>query len=219
MTEYFADAEIVSGNLAVVEDRVSAALRRVGRDPSGVTTCVATKYVTADGMDALRQAGVRVAAENRLQDMIVKQERFGADFEWHFIGRIQSRKIAEIAARVSTIHSLATESARDRLAQIRGPLPRILIQVNVSGESSKEGVHPESIGDFIASCPFEVHGLMTMPPLTPDPEAARPFFKHLGDLAAEHGLKELSMGTSQDFEVAVEEGATLIRVGSVLFHR
>lgn len=217
MAELYADVDVVARNLATVQARVSAACERVGRDPSDVTVCVATKYVSADGMEILREAGVRVAAENRFQDMIAKQERFGGDFEWHFIGRIQSRKVTEIATRVTTIHSLATESARDRLAGLPAPLPRILLQVNVSGEPSKEGLAPEVLGEFIASCPFEVQGLMTMPPLAQDPESARPFFRKLAELAAKHGLGELSMGTSQDYEVAVEEGATLIRIGSVLF--
>ncbi len=219
MTELHADVDVVERNLAIVEAKVSAACERRSRDASDVTVCAATKYVPAEGMKSLREAGVRVAAENRLQDMIAKQELFGGDFEWHFIGRIQSRKVAEIAARVTTIHSLASESARDRLALLNAPLPRILLQVNVSGEASKEGIAPEKIGAYIASCPFQVHGLATMPPLTGDPESARPFFRNLAELAAEHGLQELSMGTSQDFEVAVEEGATLIRVGSVLFSR
>jgi pyridoxal phosphate enzyme (YggS family) len=219
MAELTADPQVVARNLVAVESRVAAACERAGRNKSAVTICAATKYVAAGGMEILRDAGVRVAAENRLQDMIAKQERFGDDFEWHFIGRIQSRKAAQIASRVTTIHSLATDSARDRLAEVSGPLPRILVQINVAGEPSKEGITPGRLGEFIASCPFEVHGLMTMPPLTPEPEGARTYFRSLSGLAAEHDLRELSMGTSQDFEVAVEEGATLIRVGSVLFRR
>lgn len=217
MAQLSADTATVSRNLAVIGERIAAACARVNRDPAEVTLCVATKYVDADGMVALREAGVRVAAENRLQDMIVKQERFLDDFEWHFIGRIQSRKAARIAERVSVIHSLATESARDRLASIDGSLPRVLVQVNVAGEAGKEGIAPEHLMDFIAGCPFKVGGLMTMPPLTADPEDARPYFRRLAGLAAQNGLNELSIGTSQDFEVAVEEGATLIRVGSALF--
>lgn len=217
MAHLTADLATVQRNLAAVERRVAEA-REHGGHPSGdVQICVATKYVDADGMAVLRDAGVKIAAENRLQDMIAKQAAFGDDFEWHFIGGIQSRKVREIAGRVDVIHSLGSESARDKLIDLGAPAPRVLVQVNVSGEQSKQGVAPEDLGDFLAKCQFEVSGLMTMPPLTPDPEGARPYFARLRELAEAHGLSELSMGTSQDFAVAVEEGATLIRVGSVLF--
>jgi pyridoxal phosphate enzyme (YggS family) len=168
-------------------------------------------------MVALREAGIRVAAENRLQDMIAKQEQFRDAFEWHFIGRVQSRKATQIAERVSAIHSLASESVRDKLAAVAGSLPRVLVQVNIAGEASKEGIASDKLAEFISSCPFEISGLMTMPPLAADPEDARLYFRRLTELARMHGLKELSMGTTQDFEVAIEEGATLIRVGSALF--
>lgn len=217
MASLSASADTVRRNLTSIERRVAAACDRAGRDPSEVTVCAATKYVDAPGMKALREAGVAVAAENRLQDMIVKQELFRSDFEWHFIGHIQSRKAAQIAERVSTIHSLASESVRERLNGLQGVLPRVLVQVNVSGEDSKDGVAPRQMGDFLSKCDFEVAGLMTMPPLAHDPEQARPHFKRLAEIAADHELAELSMGTSQDFETAIEEGATLIRVGSVLF--
>ncbi|MFT4048377.1 MAG: YggS family pyridoxal phosphate-dependent enzyme [Solirubrobacterales bacterium] len=217
MAHLTADVATISANLERVRADVESACERAGRDPGAVTICVATKYVDAAGMNALEQAGVRVAAENRLQDMAAKQQTLLDDFEWHFIGAIQSRKVREIAGRVSVIHSLATETARDKLADLPGPSPRVLVQVNVSGEESKQGVAPDELGRFIAASPVRVSGLMTMPPLTDDPEGARPYFAELARLAAEHGLNELSIGTSQDFSVAVEEGATLIRVGSVLF--
>lgn len=217
MANLSADLETVKRNLDRVHSQVAAACERAGRQPDEVSVCVATKYVEADAMDVLRQAGIRIAAENRLQDMIAKQERFGDDFDWHFIGAIQSRKVREIAGRVSTIHSLATESARDKLADLDTRAPKLLVQVNVSGEESKQGVAPHELADFISATPQMVSGLMTMPPLTEDPEGARPYFAKLKSLADEHGLNDLSMGTSQDFVVAVEEGATLIRVGSVLF--
>lgn len=217
MAQLSADKTTVARNLADIERRVSGACARAGRDPATVKICVATKYVDADAMTALRDGGVRIAAENRLQDLIAKQERFGDDFEWHFIGHIQSRKVAEIARRVGLIHSLASESARDRLATAGQPLPRILVQVNISGEESKDGVAPDDLPAFLAACPFPVAGLMTMPPLADEPEQARPFFRRLAELATTESLAELSMGTTQDFEVAVEEGATLIRVGSALF--
>lgn len=211
-----ADARTIRANLARIEQEVADACARAGRSFEDVQICVATKYVGESGMESLREAGVRIAAENRLQDMIAKQERFRESFDWHFIGAIQSRKIKEIASRVSTIHSLASESARDKLAGLENP-PRVLVQVNVSGEASKQGVAPEQLGDFIAGTPVAVSGLMTMPPLAESPEDARPYFAQLRRLADEHGLAELSMGTSQDFVVAVEEGATMVRIGSVLF--
>lgn len=217
MASLSAGAATVRANLDAIERQVALACERSGRARASVQICAATKYVDTSGMQSLSEAGIRVAAENRLQDMIEKQTALGDTFEWHFIGAIQSRKIREIAGRVSTIHSLATESARDKLANLETPPPRLLVQVNVSGEESKQGVAPDLLADFIKDTPIPVSGLMTMPPLTDDPEGARPYFAQLRELAAEHGLSELSMGTSQDFVVAVEEGATLIRVGSVLF--
>lgn len=217
MASLSADLETVERNLERVRSEVASACQRAGRSPDEVSICVATKYVEPEAMEVLREAGIRIAAENRLQDMIAKQEHFGEDFDWHFIGAIQSRKVREIAGRVSTIHSLGTESARDKLADLDTPAPKLLVQVNVSGEESKQGVAPEELGAFIAATPQTVSGLMTMPPLTDDPEGARAYFAKLKSLAIEHGLSDLSMGTSQDFGVAVEEGATLVRVGSVLF--
>lgn len=217
MANLSADLATLRANLSDVEARVGAACARAGRERAEVSICVATKYVDAEGMAVLRDAGVRIAGENRLQDLVAKQEHFGDDFEWHFIGAIQSRKVREIARRVQVIHSLSSESARQKLADLDGPPPRLLVQVNISGEQSKQGVAPEDLGEFIAGCSLPVSGLMTMPPLTADPETARPWFARLRELAHEHGLAELSMGTSQDYTIAVEEGATLIRVGSVLF--
>lgn len=217
MARLNADAEVIARNLERIKREIGEICERSGRSKDAVRICVATKYVDAEGMAALREAGVEIAAENRLQDLIAKQEQFKDDFEWHFIGAIQSRKIAEIAARVSTIHSLSSPSARDRLARLSGAPPEILIQVNVSREESKQGVDPAELDEFIAGCPYPVSGLMTMPPLSPDPEAARPHFRALHELAASRGLEQLSIGTSQDYLVAVEEGATLVRIGSVLF--
>jgi pyridoxal phosphate enzyme (YggS family) len=212
-----ASLEVVQKNLDVVRAEVAAACARAGRSVDDVELCVATKYVDAEGMAVLAEAGVTVAAENRLQDMVTKQERFGDTFDWHFIGAIQSKKIREIAGRVSTIHSLATESARDKLADLEGLPPKVLVQVNVSGEQSKQGVAPEELDEFIAGSPVPISGLMTMPPPSVDPEDARTYFAQLREMAAARGLEQLSIGTSQDFSVAVEEGGTLIRVGSVLF--
>ena len=217
MAHLSADSETIRRNLEGITRDVDEAALRSGRSVGSVSICVATKYVDSAGMAALRDAGVGIAAENRLQDMIQKQESFKDDFKWHFIGAIQSRKVLEIAPRVSSIQSLATESARDKLAGLSGSLPRVLVQVNVSGEASKQGIAPGELAAFIADCPVAVSGLMTMPPLATDPDDTRRHFAALRELATEHGLDELSMGTSQDYICAVEEGATMIRVGSVLF--
>lgn len=217
MAQLIADLATVASNRESIERRIAEARVRTGRGAQVVTLCAATKYVGADGMAVLRDAGIHVAGENRLQDLIAKQDAFAADFEWHFIGAVQSRKVTEIASRVSTIHSLCTESARDRLAAFAGAIPNVFVQVNVSGEATKEGVAPAALGEFLESCPFPVAGLTTMPPAVAEPELARPYFRRLAELAAGHDLPNLSMGTTQDFEVAVEEGATHVRVGSALF--
>lgn len=212
-----ADVATIAANLARVKSDIAAACDRAGRRADEVRICVATKYVDADGLTMLREAGVAIAGENRLQDLELKQDALGRDaFEWHFIGAIQSRKIREIAPRVDLIHSIASESARDKLGAL-DVRPPALVQVNVSGEESKQGLTPPQLHEFVAGCDFEVTGLMTMPPFTEDPEQARPYFAELAALAQGLGLRELSMGTSQDYIVAVEEGSTLIRVGSTLF--
>jgi pyridoxal phosphate enzyme (YggS family) len=168
-------------------------------------------------LQALANAGVDLVGENRLQDLERKQAVAGDMFEWHFIGALQSRKVREIVPRVRLIHSLCTDSALGKLGANAPPETEVLVQVNVAGEENKEGVAPAELGDFIARCPVRVIGLMTMPPFTTDAEASRPHFARLAELAAQHGLAELSMGTSQDWEVAVDEGATLIRLGTTLF--
>jgi uncharacterized pyridoxal phosphate-containing UPF0001 family protein len=153
--------------------------------------------------------------ENRAQDLAAKQKQHRDLFEWDFIGALQSRKVKDVAPRVRLIHSVASESA---LAQLeKHAAKEILVQVNVAGEEGKVGIAPEELGDFIARCPVPVTGLMTMPPFTEDPEESRPHFARLAVLAAEHDLARLSMGTTQDYEVAAQEGATLVRLGSVLF--
>jgi PLP dependent protein len=177
---------------------------------SGVTVVAATKYVSLDEMAVLAEAGVEVVGENRAQDLDAKHARYGASFRWHFIGHLQSRKAKTVNAICELCHSLASESAAKRLE-----IPA-LIEVNLSGEESKSGLAPEQLPAFLELYP-DVRGLMTMPPETDDPETSRPYFSRLRKLAEEHGLKELSMGTSQDWRVAVEEGATLVRLGSSLF--
>jgi pyridoxal phosphate enzyme (YggS family) len=179
----------------------------------GARVVVATKYVSADEMAVLAEAGVEVVGENRLQDLVAKQERWDDRFEWHFIGQLQSRKAREVSARCTLVHSLDSLSAARRLA-----IPA-LVEVNLSGEDSKAGVAKGNLAAFLgeaAEAGAEIRGLMTMPPFTEDPERSRPYFRELRELAHQHGLSELSMGTSQDYRIAIEEGATLVRVGSKL---
>jgi hypothetical protein len=181
-----------------------------------VTVVVATKYVAAEEMGRLADAGIEVVGENRAQDLEVKHARHGDRFRWHFIGHLQSRKAREVSALCELCHSLDSLSAARRLT-----IPA-LVQVNLAGEASKSGVEAGELEAFLASvreAGVEVRGLSTMPPLAEDPETSRPYFRELARLARALGLRELSMGTTQDYRVAVEEGATMIRVGSLLFGR
>jgi pyridoxal phosphate enzyme (YggS family) len=181
-----------------------------------VTVVVATKYAALQEMRVLAEAGVEVVGENRLQDLEAKHAELGDRFRWHFIGHLQSRKAKEVSRLCELVHSLDSLSAAKRLAA------PALVEVNLSGEETKSGVAPDALAGFLRDVEgigVEVRGLMTMPPLADDPERSRPYFRELRMLAGEHGLSELSMGSSQDYRVAVEEGATLVRVGSVLFGR
>ncbi len=190
-----------------IAERYAALREEVG---SGVTIVVATKYLPLDELQLLADAGVEVVGENRAQDLEVKHARYGDAFRWHFIGHLQSRKAKIVNATCELCHSLDSESAAAKLE-----IPA-LVEVNLSGEPTKSGVAPAALGAFLELY-ADVRGLMTMPPATGDPEASRPYFRRLRELAGEHGLRELSMGTSQDYKVAVEEGATHVRVGSSLF--
>jgi PLP dependent protein len=176
-----------------------------------VTIVAATKYVSADELAVLAEAGVEVLGENRAQDLEAKHARYGDRFRWHFIGHLQSRKAKVVSSNCELCHSLSSESAARRLT-----IPA-LVEVNLSGEPTKSGIAPDELENFLALY-GDVRGLMTMPPETDDPEASRPYFRRLRELAESHGLAELSMGTSQDWRVAVDEGATMIRVGSTLYH-
>lgn len=199
-------------------DRVRANLERVReRAGAGVEILAATKYVPLDEMGTLAAAGVTLVGENRLQDLEAKRERWGDAFVWDFIGNLQSRKVKRIVPLVRLIHSVASDSALAELGRHADPGTEVLVEVNVAGEEQKAGIAPAELGDFIARCPVRVAGLMTMPPFTTEPEASRPAFARLAELAAEHGLDRLSMGTSQDWEVAVEEGATILRLGTTLY--
>jgi len=199
------DAESVRRNLERVRERI-------GPD---VEVLAAVKYVEAADLPMLAEAGIELVGENRAQELLEKQEAHGDLFAWDFIGQLQSRKVKDVAPNVRLIHSLASESAMSKLEQ--HPAKEVLIQVNVAGEEEKAGIAPGELGDFIARCPVPVTGLMTMPPFVERAEDNRRHFARLAELAAEHGLSRLSMGTTQDYEVAVEEGATIVRLGSVLY--
>jgi len=208
-------AQLITG---LDPDRVRANLERV-REKAGpeVEILAATKYVPTDEMGTLAEAGITLVGENRLQDLEAKRERWADDFEWDFIGNLQSRKVKGILPLVRLIHSVASESVLKELDKHGTPETEVLIEVNVAGEEGKGGIAPADLGDFISRCSVSVVGLMAMPPFTEDPEASRPRFARLAELASEHGLERLSMGTSQDWEVAVEEGATLVRLGTTLY--
>jgi len=177
----------------------------------------AVKYVPLEEMEVLAEAGVTLLGENRAQDLAAKADAHPGTFRWHFIGQLQSRKVKDLLPYVELIHSVASDSALRKLEQYGTPETEVLVEVNVAGDDDKAGIAPPALGEFIAGCPVAVVGLMTMPPFAEDPEASRPHFARLRELAAEHGLRHLSMGTSQDYEVAAEEGATIVRVGSSLY--
>jgi PLP dependent protein len=192
-----------------IADRYVRIREEVGE---GVTVVVATKYVSLEELAALAEAGVEVVGENRAQDLERKHAVYGDAFRWHFIGKLQSNKAKVVNARCELVHSLSSDSAARRLT-----IPALL-EVDLAGEESKAGVLPEEIAGYLERYPF-IRGLMTMPPLAADPESSRPYFRRLRELAQEHGLADLSMGTTQDYRVAVEEGATFVRVGEAVFGR
>ena len=191
-------------------DEVRQRYERIRAEVGDVTIVAATKYVSVEELAVLAEAGIEVVGENRAQDLEAKHAVYGDAFRWHFIGHLQSRKAKTLNAICELVHSLSSESAAKRLE-----IPA-LVEVNLSGEETKSGVSEGELDALIAAYP-DVRGLMTMPPETADPESSRPYFRRLRELAADRGLKELSMGTSQDYRIAVEEGATLIRIGSVLY--
>jgi PLP dependent protein len=207
----------LSENVAAVRREIAEAAARAGRDPAEVELCAATKYVSVDEMGALAAAGLELVGENRQQDLAAKHARWGDRFAWDFIGHLQSRKVKAVLPYVRLIHSVATDSVLAQLGRHAPPDTEVLVEVNVAREPGKGGVDPDDLAGFVARCPVRVAGLMTMPPLTDDPEDSRPYFAALRALAAEHGLPRLSMGTTQDFAVAVEEGATIVRIGTRLY--
>ncbi|HEY5044448.1 MAG TPA: YggS family pyridoxal phosphate-dependent enzyme [Solirubrobacteraceae bacterium] len=213
-------ADTIRANLARVRDEIAAAAGAAGRDGSEVQVLAATKYVSAGNLPILAQAGIELVGENRAQDLAAKVAAHGELFAWDFIGRLQSRKVRAIVPHVRLIHSVATESALHELTRHQPqakPGLEILIEVNIAREPGKAGVAPEQIDALIELSPVPVTGLMTMPPYAVDPEESRRWFAALRTLAAERGLKRLSMGTSQDYRVAVEEGATIVRIGTRLY--
>ena len=223
MVELIGDlrAERIRANLDLVRGEIDAALARSGREPDTVEILAATKYVAVEDMGILAQGGVRLVGENRAQDLERKVAAHGELFEWDFIGQLQSRRVRLIVPHVRLIHSVASDSALrelERHLDLARPGLRILVEVNLAGEADKAGIAPELLDAFIARAPLPVAGLMTMPPLSGVPEDSRRWFAALRLLADERGLEHASMGTSQDYVVAVEEGATIVRIGTNLYN-
>jgi pyridoxal phosphate enzyme (YggS family) len=206
-------AEHVQANLERIRDQISAA----GRDPSQVQILAAVKYVPADELGVLAEAGVRLLGENRAQDLVAKADRYPREFTWDFIGALQSRKVRQILPHVRYIHSVASDSVLVQLERHGTEETEVLVEVNIGGEPGKSGVTPAELPSFLERCPVAVVGLMTMPPLAGRPEDSRPYFAALRALGERHRLRHLSMGTSQDYVVAVQEGATIVRVGTSLY--
>ena len=210
-------AERVRANLAEVRERIAAAAARAGRDGADVEIVVAGKYVAVADLAVLADAGITVIGENRAQDLQAKVDAYGDTFEWDFIGHLQSRKVKLVAPLVRMIHSVGTDSVLEQLGRHAPAELRVLIEVNVAGEEGKGGIAPDELGGFVERCPVAVAGLMTMPPRAERPEDSRRWFDALRELAQAHDLGVLSMGTTQDYEVAVQEGATHVRLGTTLF--
>jgi PLP dependent protein len=225
------EPEIVRENLAASRAAVAEAARRSGRSPDAVELLAAVKYVEPADLPALADAGIELVGENRVEQLLAKQEVARERFTWDFIGHLQSRKARDLVGRVRLVHSLSTLSAAERIERSSEAPMACLVEVNVAGEESKAGLVPADLDDFLealAALPsIRIEGLMTMPPLAATPEASRPHFAALRELAErlsgrwspQHRFERLSMGTSQDYAVAVEEGATIVRLGSALYRR
>jgi pyridoxal phosphate enzyme (YggS family) len=209
--------ERVRANLTEVRGRIAAAAARAGRDAAGVELVAAGKYLALEDLAVLAEAGIAVVGENRAQDLQAKVAAYGDAFTWDFIGHLQSRKVKHVAPLVRLIHSVSTDSALEQLARHAPPGLRVLVEVDVAGEAGKSGIAPRDLDGFLDRCPVPVAGLMTMAPRTEEPGTSRRWFAALRELAERHDLAALSMGTTQDYEVAVEEGATLVRIGTRLF--
>jgi PLP dependent protein len=214
------EAERVRANLQAIRAELATAAEASGRDPSRVEVVAAGKYVPCEELAVLASAGIALVGENRAQDLREKVAAHGDLFTWDFIGALQSKHVRSIVPHVRLIHSLASDSAMDELARYADrarPGLRVLVEVNLAEDPSKSGIAPAQLDAFIARSPVTVAGLMTMPPLVGDPEQSRRWFRRLRELADERGLEELSMGTTQDFAVAVQEGATIVRIGTRLY--
>lgn len=211
-----ASVDRIRANRESIEAELVDAARVAGRDQPA-RLLVAAKYVQASQLSGLAEAGISLLGENRLQDLKEKQAQHAEAFEWHFIGALQSKKIKDLGRRVSLIHSVASKSVLEQLGKHDFGDLAVLIQVNIAGEAEKQGVALSELDWYIEHCPVPVHGLMTMPPATSDPEQSRKHFARLRELASDRDLPELSIGTSQDYKVAAQEGATIVRLGSVLF--
>jgi pyridoxal phosphate enzyme (YggS family) len=205
--------ERVRANLERVREQISAA----GRDPDDVEILAAVKYVPVEELGVLAEAGISLLGENRAQHLVAKADAYPGVFTWDFIGHLQSRKVRQVLPYVRLIHSVASDSVIKQLRRHASPDTEVLIEVNLSEEPGKSGIPPDELAGFLELSPVRVVGLMTMPPLAADPEQSRPYFARLRELAGLHGLKHLSMGTSQDFTVAVQEGATIVRLGTSLY--
>jgi pyridoxal phosphate enzyme (YggS family) len=203
----------VRANLERVRSEIAAA----GRDPDDVQILAAVKYVPAQELGVLAEAGLTLVGENRAQDLVEKAEAYPGAFTWDFIGQLQSRKVRQVLPYVRYLETVASDSALEQLRRHAPPSTEIMIEVNVAGEEGKSGIAPAELPGFLERSPVRVVGLMTMPPLAPDPEGSRRYFAALRELAREHGLPHLSMGTSQDYIVAVQEGATIVRLGTSLY--
>jgi pyridoxal phosphate enzyme (YggS family) len=206
-------ADDVRANL----ERVRSEIAGAGRDPDEVQILAAVKYVPVEELEVLADAGLRLVGENRAQELIAKADAYPGAFTWDFIGHLQSRKVRQVLPHVRYIHSVASDSALEQLGRHGTPSTEILVEVNVAGDEGKSGIAAAQLPAFLERSPVRVVGLMTMPPLASEPEASRRHFAALRELAAEHGLTHLSMGTSQDYVVAVEEGATIVRLGTSLY--
>jgi PLP dependent protein len=206
------DAAVVRRNLERVHEEIAG----TGRDPSEVEVLAAVKYVPLEEVGVLAEAGIAVAGENRAQDLEAKSAAL-PELTWDFIGHLQSRKVKQVLPHVRYIHSVSSDSVLRQLERHGSAETEVLVEVNIAGEEGKSGIAPAELDDFVARCPARVVGLMTMPPLAEDPEDSRRWFAALAELAADRGLRHLSMGTSQDYVVAVQEGATIIRLGTILY--
>jgi PLP dependent protein len=206
-------ADAVRANL----ERVAAEIADCGRDPKDVQVLAAVKYVALEELGVLADAGVRLVGENRAQQLVVKAQAYPGRFIWDFIGHLQSRKVRQILPHVRYIETVASDSVLAQLERHASADTEVMVEVNVAGEGGKSGIAPPELPAFIERCPATVVGLMTMPPLADEPEDSRPYFAALRELAQQHGLRELSMGTSQDYLVAVQEGATIVRLGTSLY--